>query len=971
MLIKQIELHGFGKLKGQVQLKPGLNAVLAPNRWGKSTLLASIVALMYGLDRSRKSKSNPVPELSRYRPWAWQRYGAAMELELDDGRRLRVEKDFGHSETRVLDLKTGKRAEREFEYSKELQDYRIGDALLDMPRSIFESAVVIPQHALQRGLESIERAKVKSSLEALIDVAGGGRTAGEAVAALTDAIDSYPGRTAASGGKIKTATEISRLQENLDSLEGELRELEAKRMQSEENLATLDEMSRDLAFRRAELQAIEVLLTEAELHDLETSLANLQALTESKENLSKEIEDLKLYDAVHLEDEKKILEAHAEHRQALRQVEIKIADRQRLERERDEVNHEIEHNFGGLGQAAPESLKRAVLSIGQWRLAVKRHDDVRISAESEKSSLASKGIKVEDFERLVVWIEAMPDTVATLLAAQAEDVARIQHEIHRLREQADLLGRRELNASVLETRRRRVALALGTLASVLILASLWIWVGSSSATPQVVAMGMVGILLGVIGSASWLRARRALTDEHQKIDENSSAIGDLEEEHQALDNNVSQASILAGYSIADISTARDRHRMFQRLREQCESYLNARRDLDSASNEITQIAEEIRPFMEMAGVVTGEQVDESQFRELESRLESLDVLERRMGKLRERIGSLSTDLDRDRATVSRTMDSIRSITAMLPVEVREETDTAAELVGIYDRAAKAKKGLDQYRDELARVDADLASIELSGSELTARIEVKKRRLDDLSQGVESLVSEIREDVPIDEWRERLGVARAKVEAAQNSMILHRDDLRETLKETDDISSLRARRSELSQELEAVRGFDETVRLAIETIQSVSSGTYHEWANHLNSSVEGLLETWTDEYRDVEFHDDLSFSLYSAEKQGRLTEEETAIMLSGGAKAVIYLAIRLAMVNFFSRREKVPLIFDDSFVDLDDQIFEEVLSVIAKQIAKDNQVILLTCHENQYGNWFDTQGDLGSRIVELKPLKSDT
>lgn len=66
-----------------------------------------------------------------------------------------------------------------------------------------------------------------------------------------------------------------------------------------------------------------------------------------------------------------------------------------------------------------------------------------------------------------------------------------------------------------------------------------------------------------------------------------------------------------------------------------------------------------------------------------------------------------------------------------------------------------------------------------------------------------------------------------------------------------------------------------------------------------------------------------------------------------------------------------MIFDDSLVDLDDQIFEEVLSVIAKQIAKDNQVILLTCHENQYGSWFDTQGDLGSRIVELKPLKSDT
>ncbi|MCX6524755.1 MAG: hypothetical protein NTX58_08325, partial [Actinobacteria bacterium] len=71
----------------------------------------------------------------------------------------------------------------------------------------------------------------------------------------------------------------------------------------------------------------------------------------------------------------------------------------------------------------------------------------------------------------------------------------------------------------------------------------------------------------------------------------------------------------------------------------------------------------------------------------------------------------------------------------------------------------------------------------------------------------------------------------------------------------------------------------------------------------------------------------------------------ANQLSTGARAVLYLALRLAVADEQSVRTSVwlPLICDDPLVHLDDNRAPQAMALLAKA-AQNRQVILLTCNE---------------------------
>ena len=82
----------FGKLNHQtLTLKPGLNIIEAPNEWGKSTWCAFLVAMLYGIDTSTRSKKDFLAEKERYQPWS----GAPMSGRMDicwNGRDITIER---------------------------------------------------------------------------------------------------------------------------------------------------------------------------------------------------------------------------------------------------------------------------------------------------------------------------------------------------------------------------------------------------------------------------------------------------------------------------------------------------------------------------------------------------------------------------------------------------------------------------------------------------------------------------------------------------------------------------------------------------------------------------------------------------------------------------------------------------------------------------------------------------------------
>ena len=82
----------FGKLNHtSITLEPGLNVIEAPNEWGKSTWCAFILAMLYGIDTSSRSKKDFIPDKERYAPWS----GAPMSGRMDihwNGRDITIER---------------------------------------------------------------------------------------------------------------------------------------------------------------------------------------------------------------------------------------------------------------------------------------------------------------------------------------------------------------------------------------------------------------------------------------------------------------------------------------------------------------------------------------------------------------------------------------------------------------------------------------------------------------------------------------------------------------------------------------------------------------------------------------------------------------------------------------------------------------------------------------------------------------
>ena len=82
----------FGKLEHEtLTLKPGLNVIEAPNEWGKSTWCAFILAMLYGIDTSSRSKKDFIADKERYAPWS----GAPMSGRMDicwNGRDITIER---------------------------------------------------------------------------------------------------------------------------------------------------------------------------------------------------------------------------------------------------------------------------------------------------------------------------------------------------------------------------------------------------------------------------------------------------------------------------------------------------------------------------------------------------------------------------------------------------------------------------------------------------------------------------------------------------------------------------------------------------------------------------------------------------------------------------------------------------------------------------------------------------------------
>lgn len=122
-------------------------------------------------------------------------------------------------------------------------------------------------------------------------------------------------------------------------------------------------------------------------------------------------------------------------------------------------------------------------------------------------------------------------------------------------------------------------------------------------------------------------------------------------------------------------------------------------------------------------------------------------------------------------------------------------------------------------------------------------------------------------------------------------------------------------------------------------------------NRLSEQTSEMFQIFTDaRYEGVDISGEQPIRVHPAEGQ-----PFEADLLSVGAVDQLYLAMRIAVTDLLSSKVKLPFIFDDSFVNFDEQRLAAARDVLS-EIAGNRQVILLS-HDERYHDW-------GKQVISL-------
>ena len=253
MRVTRIEIEGFGTLQGmELRFGPTMNLVVGPNEAGKSTLQEAIVTGLYGLQSPDRAHSAPMEGADRWRPWQGGTFGLALEVLLEDGTELRIERDLDAQTVRVFDVSTGAELGDRFDHDAS-GGLQLGRHLLGVSRDIYTNTACISRSEVLR-LE--DAGTIKEAIVALADSAHPDRTAQKVLDRLRTERAQRIGKPRARSGP-------------LHDLEARLTELERQLAAARQARAAVDE----LAQKRETVSA----LTEAELGIVQTLEAALLA----------------------------------------------------------------------------------------------------------------------------------------------------------------------------------------------------------------------------------------------------------------------------------------------------------------------------------------------------------------------------------------------------------------------------------------------------------------------------------------------------------------------------------------------------------------------------------------------------------------------------------------------------------------------------------------------------------------------
>lgn len=337
--------------------------------------------------------------------------------------------------------------------------------------------------------------------------------------------------------------------------------------------------------------------------------------------------------------------------------------------------------------------------------------------------------------------------------------------------------------------------------------------------------------------------------------------------------------------------------------------------------------------------------------QLNAQKSELNILESRL----DAYFSLLTSMDwrTQMASISASVEKAKQLTEKSG-ELEIKIKTADESVGESSRAAE------KLQSEIAEVFSAYGVVNAEGlstcRDKKSEFDECRRSRNALSQELERLLDGISMDelaakcknlefIETDENEDTINTVLSRVRSASESCAERLSAVNERIsavaESTRTVGEINADLKEQKKLLDEMDLRKNALSMAKERLQNISRELHNEFAPRLNRAISDCAKFISDgKYTSLRLTKEFDLFADTAE----CAEPVPAELLSGGTADMVYLAARIALTDFLSGDgEKLPMIFDDSFVFLDRPRLEKFLEYISQS---GRQILIFTCHDTE-------------------------
>lgn len=947
MFIRRADIAGFGRLSGICEFPQGKCAVLCQsNEYGKSTLADAILYTLYGFPSAKEKRAGLKPR-ERCRPWnaGIADNGYSVELQIDGvgAGAYRLRACFSKQQPfELTDLASGK--------SVSLEGSSFGRKFLGMPLNSFTECFFLRQDEYETDgsrdelLQIIEEAAVSNRHAHDSPV----RNALNALSECRLHFEEF------SSGPVVPENLLRNIEKRLATSRSSLEELRQQVAQRAGEMAQAQRLDAAIEALKERQVVLEVACLQAEAAEIEDLLRQQESHETIVRQNQQRMTELEAYNRFDPALRSEVQQLYAEWLAAKRRLEEVGSSSATREDPGTKAPASAEHDL--VPQPEIDILRSLRLAFQQCKeaLASRTSECLRLRDE-----LTNAGVPASELDELCATNETFSISEMKLISTWETQRAGFQSELAEVRQKHSETAARAAAAKA-NRERLRISYSSSVVGAAILVAigfllclmhGLWgpaVWLGSLSLVGAVGCSAVCFLFVHKIREQSSNELEPALADEISA----SAEVRRCQEQLETLDSQLNDQLERRQLQTQDIAQLRQLVTWTQLaapLRAAQDGLNQCRRNLDEVANEICNRVRTVLPS--------------AQPDELE--LEQIDRV----------VETISADAQRQQSAASERSeaDRVRSETEALGSVLENLAGRLEQLIQV---AVPDDLPLDQRIDIFLEgcdhavrlhtlAESDTGQLQLLPtdrvSELRNRLESITRRLGEtLSSRCLALPSDApgRPRSAFQDELEKLKAEREELRLRRSSAFSECDRVAEMWRREG--PRLEAEVERLEDFRREVIEFRDAVLTAHREMSAVADQVYNRWAAALNTALNRLLPIMTPHFSDAEFDEDLELSVYSREAGRRLSSKEL-LHLSKGARDQLALCVRIAISEYLSAHVgDLPIILDEPFAHWDDERFTHAMEFLV-QLAKQRQVIVLSCHNWRYEMLGRTRPEIAEQL----------